>query len=171
MSDKVDQNACVLEDKDKFHKLLELLGLHQQQGQVLVFVNHQTFADTLLKECMSAGYPCLTLHGGLDQQDRDSNLRDFKQGNIPLLIATSVAARGLDVRSLLLVVNYDCPNHYEDYVHRVGRTGRAGNHGTAWTFITPDQSRFAGDIIKAFEAQELKKAPPEVRWRCFMKGA
>jgi len=162
VSDTIDQNAVVIDDHLKFSKLLELLGHHQHTGQVLVFVNYQSLADRLLKDCLSAGYPCLSLHGGLDQSDRDSNIRDFKQGNIPLLIATSVAARGLDVKSLTLVVNYDCPNHYEDYVHRVGRTGRAGNSGTAYTFITQAESKYAGDVAKAFEAQGLKKAPPEV---------
>ena len=65
-----------------------------------------------------------------------------------------MAARGLDVKNLILVVNYDCPNHYEDYIHRCGRTGRAGNKGFAYTFITPDQQRAAGDIIKAMELSE-----------------
>ena len=66
-------------------------------------------------------------------------------------IATSVAARGLDVKDLILVVNYDCPNHYEDYVHRCGRTGRAGNKGFAYTFIEPDQGKYVQDIIQALE--------------------
>ncbi len=65
-----------------------------------------------------------------------------------------MAARGLDVKHLILVVNYDCPNHYEDYIHRCGRTGRAGNKGFAYTFITPDQQRASGDIIKAMELSE-----------------
>lgn len=69
-----------------------------------------------------------------------------------ILIATSVAARGLDVKQLKMVVNYECPNHMEDYVHRVGRTGRAGNKGIAYTFITPDQERYAIDISKALTA-------------------
>ncbi|NWW92163.1 DDX46 helicase, partial [Rhynochetos jubatus] len=88
---------------------------------------------------------------GIDQYDRDSIINDFKNGNCKLLVATSVAARGLDVKQLMLVVNYSCPNHYEDYVHRAGRTGRAGNKGYAYTFITEDQARYAGDIIKALE--------------------
>ncbi len=75
------------------------------------------------------------------------------------MVATSVAARGLDVKDLNLVVNYDVPNHYEDYVHRVGRTGRAGNKGTAYTFITPDEERYAPDLVKALEASEI--AVPE----------
>ena len=67
------------------------------------------------------------LFAGIDQYDRDSIINDFKNGTCKLLVATSVAARGLDVKHLILVVNYSCPNHYEDYVHRAGRTGRAGN--------------------------------------------
>ncbi|CAF4962725.1 unnamed protein product, partial [Rotaria socialis] len=92
----------------------------------------------------------MSLHGGIDQYDRDSTMVDFKRGDMPLMIATSVAARGLDVKDLILVVNYDCPNHYEDYVHRCGRTGRAGNKGFAYTFITPAQERHACDSIRAF---------------------
>ena len=71
------------------------------------------------------GYPCLSLHGGKDQSDRESTINDFKQDVCNLLVATSIAARGLDVKELVLVVNYDTPNHHEDYVHRVGRTGAA----------------------------------------------
>lgn len=83
-------------------------------------------------------------------------------GKVKLLIATSVAARGLDVKQLILVINYDCPNHYEDYVHRCGRTGRAGNKGFAYTFITPEQSRYAGDIIRAFELASVT-VPEQLR--------
>lgn len=73
-----------------------------------------------------------------------------------------MAARGLDVKQLILVVNYDCPNHYEDYVHRCGRTGRAGNTGMAWTFLTPEQGRYAGEIIRALESS-LATVPDELR--------
>ncbi|CAG7822357.1 unnamed protein product [Allacma fusca] len=147
----VEQNVIVLEDEQKFFKLLELLGNYQEKGSVIVFVDKQESADQLLKELMKNGYSCLSLHGGIDQYDRDSTITDFKSGRAKLLVATSVAARGLDVKQLILVVNYDCPNHYEDYVHRCGRTGRAGNKGFAYTFLTSDQERHAGDIIKAME--------------------
>uniref|UniRef100_A0A2M4AF62 Probable ATP-dependent RNA helicase DDX46 n=1 Tax=Anopheles triannulatus TaxID=58253 RepID=A0A2M4AF62_9DIPT len=148
---EVEQHVVVLEDEAKFFKLLELLGLYQEQGSIIVFVDKQENADILLKDLMKASYACMSLHGGIDQFDRDSTMNDFKQGRVKLLIATSVAARGLDVKQLILVVNYDCPNHYEDYVHRCGRTGRAGNKGFAWTFLTPEQGRYAGDIIRALE--------------------
>lgn len=79
------------------------------------------------------------------------------------MVATSVCARGLDIKHLRLVINYMCPNHTEDYVHRVGRTGRAGNKGTAYTFITPEECQYASDLIRALEnsgnvvPEELKK--------------
>lgn len=150
----VTQNVVILGREQKFLKLLELLGSYQEQGSVLVFVDKQEHADSLLKDLMDSSYPCMALHGGIDQYDRDSVINDFKSGASTLLVATSVAARGLDVRNLILVVNYDCPNHYEDYVHRCGRTGRAGNTGFAYTFLTNDQARYAGDIIRALELSE-----------------
>ncbi|XP_002161749.2 probable ATP-dependent RNA helicase DDX46 [Hydra vulgaris] len=154
----VEQHALVIEEENKFFKLLELLGVYQEKGSVLVFVEKQESADMLFKDLLKNAYPCLSLHGGMDQFDRDSTIADFKNGVTKLMVSTSVAARGLDVKNLVLVLNYDCPNHYEDYVHRVGRTGRAGNKGTSFTFITPEQGRNAGDIIKAFEL--AKCTPP-----------
>lgn len=114
----VEQHVAILEDEAKFFKLLELLGHYQEHGSIIVFVDKQENADILLKDLMKASYPCMSLHGGIDQFDRDSTMLDFKSGKVRLLIATSVAARGLDVKDLILVINYDCPNHYEDYVHR-----------------------------------------------------
>ena len=81
----------------------------------------------------------------------DAQINDFKNGIMTLMIATSVAARGLDVKELCLVVNYDVPSHYEDYVHRCGRTGRAGRKGTAVTFLCPDQERHAPDMVKGLK--------------------
>ncbi|XP_061607584.1 probable ATP-dependent RNA helicase DDX46 isoform X2 [Phyllopteryx taeniolatus] len=147
----VEQHVLVIEEDKKFLKLLEILGHYQEKGSVIIFVDKQEHADALLKDLMKASYPCMSLHGGIDQYDRDSIINDFKNGACRLMVATSVAARGLDVKQLILVVNYNCPNHYEDYVHRAGRTGRAGNKGYAYTFITEDQVRYAGDIIKALE--------------------
>ncbi|KAF0298003.1 putative ATP-dependent RNA helicase DDX46 [Amphibalanus amphitrite] len=156
----VEQHVILLDESQKFFKLLELLGKSDQQESTLIFVDKQESADDLLKDLMKAMYPCMALHGGIDQFDRDSTINDFKSGKINLLIATSVAARGLDVKHLTLVVNYDCPNHYEDYVHRCGRTGRAGNKGRAYTFLTEDNARQAGDIIKALELSEVQRTRP-----------
>lgn len=147
----VEQHVAILNEDAKFFKLLELLGHYQELGSIIVFVDKQENADILLKDLMKASYSCMSLHGGIDQFDRDSTMIDFKSGRVKLLIATSVAARGLDVKQLILVVNYDCPNHYEDYVHRCGRTGRAGNKGFAWTFLSHEQGRYAGEIIRALD--------------------
>uniref|UniRef100_A0A4W4DVS9 Probable ATP-dependent RNA helicase DDX46 n=1 Tax=Electrophorus electricus TaxID=8005 RepID=A0A4W4DVS9_ELEEL len=164
----VEQHVIVIEEDKKFLKLLEILGHYQEKGSVIIFVDKQEHADALLKDLMKASYPCMSLHGGIDQYDRDSIINDFKNGACRLMVATSVAARGLDVKQLILVVNYSCPNHYEDYVHRAGRTGRAGNKGYAYTFITEEQVRYAGDIIKALELSG-SSVPPELEqlWGTF----
>uniref|UniRef100_A0AAY4B3N3 Probable ATP-dependent RNA helicase DDX46 n=1 Tax=Denticeps clupeoides TaxID=299321 RepID=A0AAY4B3N3_9TELE len=164
----VEQHVIVIEEDKKFLKLLEILGHYQEKGSVIIFVDKQEHADALLKDLMKASYPCMSLHGGIDQYDRDSIINDFKNGACRLMVATSVAARGLDVKQLILVVNYNCPNHYEDYVHRAGRTGRAGNKGYAYTFITEEQVRYAGDIIKALELSG-SIVPPDLEglWATF----
>lgn len=108
------------------------------------------------------GYAALVLHGGQDQTDRDFTIQDFKDGKSNILIATSVAARGLDVKSVVLVINFVSPDHLEDYVHRIGRTGRAGNIGVAYTFITPEESEKAEDLIKALK-QSGKEVPPQLQ--------
>ncbi|XP_015793433.1 probable ATP-dependent RNA helicase DDX46 [Tetranychus urticae] len=165
----VEQQVILIEEEDKFLKLLEILGQYLEgEHSAIIFVDKQEKADTLLRELMHASYSCLALHGGIDQQDRDSTISDFKNNRIRVLIATSVAARGLDVKHCYLVINFDCPNHYEDYVHRCGRTGRAGNKGFAFTFITRDQAKFSGDIIKALELSG--NTPPEALqdlWRSY----
>ncbi|KAF4123363.1 ATP-dependent RNA helicase DDX46/PRP5 [Geosmithia morbida] len=151
---EIEQIVEVREESTKFFRILELLGElydRDEDARTLIFVERQEKADDLLKELMVKGYPCMSIHGGKDQVDRDSTISDFKKGVVPILIATSVAARGLDVKQLKLVVNYDAPNHLEDYVHRAGRTGRAGNTGVAVTFVTPDQENCAPGIAKALE--------------------
>ncbi|KAL6239786.1 Pre-mRNA-processing ATP-dependent RNA helicase prp5 [Aspergillus navahoensis] len=162
---EITQIVEVCNEDKKFVRLLELLGNlystdENEDARSLIFVDRQEAADTLLRELMRKGYPCMSIHGGKDQIDRDSTIEDFKAGIFPVLIATSVAARGLDVKQLKLVVNYDAPNHLEDYVHRAGRTGRAGNTGTAVTFLTEDQERYSVDIAKALKqsGQEIPEA-------------
>lgn len=162
---EITQIVEVRPEETKFIRLLELLGnLYQEEknedDRALIFVDRQESADGLLRDLMRKGYPCMSIHGGKDQIDRDSTIDDFKAGVVPIMIATSVAARGLDVKQLKLVVNYDAPNHLEDYVHRAGRTGRAGNTGTAVTFVTPEQERYSLDIAKAL--RQSGQEVPEV---------
>lgn len=153
---EITQIVEVRPENTKFHRLLDLLGKlyedeQNEDDRALIFVDRQESADGLLSDLMKKGYPCMSIHGGKDQIDRDSTINDFKAGIVPILIATSVAARGLDVKQLKLVVNFDAPNHLEDYVHRAGRTGRAGNKGTAVTFLTEEQDRYAVDLAKALK--------------------
>jgi ATP-dependent RNA helicase DDX46/PRP5 len=150
----IAQSVELRPEEQRFPRLLELLGEWYERGKILVFVHSQEKADAVFRELLKAGYPCLSLHGGKDQEDRESTLADFKADVCSLLVATSVAARGLDVKDLQLVVNMDVPNHYEDYVHRVGRTGRAGNKGTAITFISEEEDRYAPDLVKALQLSE-----------------
>ncbi|KAK4694915.1 ATP-dependent RNA helicase DDX46/PRP5, partial [Lecanoromycetidae sp. Uapishka_2] len=164
---EITQIVEVRPEEKKFIRLLELLGNlyaedKNEDNRTLIFVDRQESADSLLNDLMRKGYPCMSIHGGKDQIDRDSAIDDFKKGITPILTATSVAARGLDVKELKLVVNYDAPNHLEDYVHRAGRTGRAGNTGTAVTFITPDQERYSLDIAKALR-QSGQEVPEELQ--------
>eukprot|EP00127_Corallochytrium_limacisporum_P006190 Clim_evm7s221 gene=Clim_evmTU7s221 len=158
VSSTIKQYVHVLGEDKKFLKLLQVLGEYREEDtQALVFVDRQIKADGLLKDLMLAGYgDARSLHGAMDQVDRDDVIDDFKQGEISVLIATSVAARGLDVRKLGLVVNYDVPNHYEDYVQRCGRTGRAGRTGIAVTFITEDQDMYAPDVLRALELSKAE---------------
>lgn len=161
-SNTIEQFVEVREENTKFKRLIQILKEWYDRGSILIFVDKQESVDALFSELMKSGYPCLALHGGMDQSDRDYTILDFKKGLRTILVATSVAARGLDVKELVLVVNYVVPHHYEDYIHRIGRTGRAATKGTAITFITPDQERLAPDIVKALESSK-QPIPPELR--------
>ncbi|EIW82420.1 P-loop containing nucleoside triphosphate hydrolase protein [Coniophora puteana RWD-64-598 SS2] len=156
---EIEQIVEVRPEDSKFNRLLEILGQMYNEDpecRTLIFVDRQEGADNLLRDLMRKGYLCMSLHGGKDQVDRDSTIADFKSGVVPIVIATSVAARGLDVKQLKLVINYDAPNHMEDYVHRAGRTGRAGNKGTCVTFITSEQERYSVDIFRALKASNAE---------------
>ncbi|KAK0273861.1 pre-mRNA processing RNA-helicase [Friedmanniomyces endolithicus] len=159
---EITQIIEVRTEDTKSHRMLQLLGeLHDvdEDARSLIFVERQETADKLLMFVNKKGYPGVSIHGGREQNDRDQAIADFKNGASPVMVATSVAARGLDVKQLKLVINYDSPNHKEDYVHRVGRTGRAGNTGTAVTFVTPEQDRFAQFLIGTLK--DSKQAIPE----------
>jgi ATP-dependent RNA helicase DDX46/PRP5 len=154
----IEQIVEMREEKDRFLRALELLGEWYERGKIILFVSSQEKCDRVFRDLLRAGYPCLSLHGGKEQSDRECTVADFKSDVCNILVATSVAARGLDVKDLRLVINYDTPNHLEDYVHRVGRTGRAGNKGTAVTFISEEEERFAPDLVKAMT--DARRAVP-----------
>jgi ATP-dependent RNA helicase DDX46/PRP5 len=117
----VDQHVEVIDENTKLYRLLELLGEYSDKDMgILIFVDKQEEADELFKSLFKLGYNPLVIHGGQDQEDRTFALEDFKAGVRNILISTSVCARGLDVKYCGLVINFKCPNHMEDYVHRVG---------------------------------------------------
>jgi ATP-dependent RNA helicase DDX46/PRP5 len=156
---EITQMVEVRAEETKFNRLLQILGEQtneDQNARILIFVDRQEHADNLMKDLLRKNYVSMSLHGGKDQVDRDQTITDFKNGVITIVIATSVAARGLDVKQLKVVINYDAPNHMEDYVHRAGRTGRAGNKGTCITFITPEQERYSVDLYRALKASSAE---------------
>ncbi|XP_955229.1 RNA helicase, putative [Theileria annulata] len=156
---QVDQHVLVLNEEKKLLKLLKLLGEWHEHGNIIIFVNTQLESEHLFNDLLAYGYDAGILHGGVDQTDREFTLNDFREGKKTILIATSIAARGIDVKSVVLVINYAAPDHFEDYVHRVGRTGRAGTIGTSYTFLTPEEASKSHDIIKALKlaSQEVPK--------------
>lgn len=113
---EISQSIEVRTKEQKYPRLLQILGEWYEKGLILIFVDKQQKADYLFRDLLRSGYYSFTLHGGMDQQDRDQTIADFKNKTRTILIATSVAGRGLHVKDLVLVINYDCPNHLEDYV-------------------------------------------------------
>ena len=166
-SDSVTQYAELVEEDDKFFRLLQLLGEHvDETHKAIVFVDTQAHADKMFETLMNNGYSCLSLHGGKEQEDRDSTISDFKKKDGPsVLVATGVAGRGLDVPSCSCVINYSCPNHLEAYVHQVGRTGRAGNLGVSYTMVnSSDEAKYAPNIVRALsEAGQSENISEELK--------
>jgi superfamily II DNA/RNA helicase len=158
-------------------KLDMLIELAQaQDGLTLVFVNTKRAVDSLARQLKGKSLPALALHGDMRQEARDRALARFAAGQVGVLVATDVAARGLDLHDITLVVNYDPPLDDKGYVHRVGRTARAGRAGTSVTLVTPDQqgdvSRMAArlDLHEEFEEEGMKVAPPRVVFSGGPKG-
>jgi len=139
-----------VEDRDRENKLIGLLKKHHgnRTDRVLIFVLYKKEAARIEANLQRKGWNCTSIHGDKSQEMRTKAMEDFKSGKIPLLVATDVASRGLDIPDVDFVVNYSFPLTIEDYVHRIGRTGRAGKSGTAYTFFqTVDKAR-AGELVK-----------------------
>jgi superfamily II DNA/RNA helicase len=164
--EEADHRFVPVAAHDKLGTLVELVGA--EPGLTLVFVNTKRAVDSLARQLRAQGVPTVTMHGDMTQQAREKALRRFEERHVGVLIATDVAARGLDLEEIRLVVNYDPPLEDKGYVHRVGRTARAGRTGTSVTFVTPDQqgdvSRMAArlDLHEEFEQEGMKVAPPRV---------
>ncbi|WP_025819459.1 DEAD/DEAH box helicase [Shewanella marina] len=151
----VSQVVYPVEQRRKHELLSELIGKKNWQ-QVLVFTATRDAADQLVKELNLDGIPAAVVHSEKAQGSRRRALRDFKEGKVRALVATEVAARGIDIQDLEYVVNYDLPFLAEDYVHRIGRTGRAGKTGVAISFVSREEERTLRDIEKLI-GQKLKR--------------
>jgi superfamily II DNA/RNA helicase len=146
----IRQHVEVVEEFEKHNKLLKLLEELTKDGEpkILIFTETKRKADELTRWMRRDGWPTMCIHGDKAQNERDFVLNQFKHGQSPILIATDVAARGLDVDDIKYVVNYDYPSCSEDYVHRIGRTGRRDRKGTSYTFFTNANAKSAQDLIK-----------------------
>ena len=164
--EEADHRFLPVASHDKLAKLIELAKGEEPDGLTLVFVNTKRAVDSLARQLRAQGLPTVAMHGDMTQQAREKALQRFEDKHVGVLIATDVAARGLDLDDITLVVNYDPPQDDKGYVHRVGRTARAGRTGTSVTFVTPDQlgdvSRMAArlDLHAEFELEGMKVAPP-----------
>lgn len=162
---------------DAHEKVATLARLAEAEpGLTLVFVNTKRAVDELARKLRARGVRVATLHGDMTQEAREKALRRFEAGHVGVLVATDVAARGLDLDDVSLVVNYDPPSDDKGYVHRVGRTARAGRSGTSITFVTPgeqgDVSRMAArlDLHEEFEQEGMKVAPPRIVFSGSVRG-
>ncbi|XP_034452543.1 probable ATP-dependent RNA helicase DDX17 [Hippoglossus hippoglossus] len=141
-------DVCMETEKD--HKLFQLMEeiMAEKENKTIIFVETKKRCDDLTRRMRRDGWPAMCIHGDKSQPERDWVLTEFRSGKAPILIATDVASRGLDVEDIKFVINYDYPNSSEDYVHRIGRTARSTNKGTAYTFFTPGNLRQARDLVR-----------------------
>ncbi|XP_057826004.2 DEAD-box ATP-dependent RNA helicase 52B [Cryptomeria japonica] len=156
-TDLIVQRVEFVLGEEKRSHLMDLLhgqrasGAHGKHALTLVFVETKKGADSLEYWLCSNGFPATTIHGDRSQQEREQALRSFKSGTTPILVATDVAARGLDIPHVAHVVNFDLPNDIDDYVHRIGRTGRAGNSGLATAFFNESNMSLARPLAELMQ--------------------
>ncbi|CAE6482534.1 unnamed protein product [Rhizoctonia solani] len=146
-SENITQKIEYVEDQDKRSVLLDILHSEPQGGLTLVFVETKRMADMLSEYLMNNRFPATSIHGDRTQRERELALNTFRSGRTPIMVATAVAARGLDIPNVTHVVNYDLPSDIDDYVHRIGRTGRAGNTGTSTAFFNRGNKNIVRELI------------------------
>ncbi len=158
-ADTVKQSYYEVKQKDRFETLCRLIDVtHVTAG--IIFCRTKRSVDEVTEHMQHAGYSVEAMHGDLSQNHRSNTLRKFKNGTIRFLVATDVAARGIDVENVSHVINYELPQDIESYIHRIGRTGRANKEGLAYSIITPRDKRFMLQIAKATNSNiELKEVP------------
>lgn len=145
LTDQIDHSLIVVREQQKFD-LLRDVSVVENPDSCIIFCRTKDQVDEVTEQLEKYFYTCDKLHGGMMQEDRFSVMDAFKRGEFRYLVATDVAARGIDIDSITHVINYDIPLENESYVHRVGRTGRAGKRGKAISFVTPHEDKFLADI-------------------------
>ncbi|KAI9359762.1 P-loop containing nucleoside triphosphate hydrolase protein [Pilaira anomala] len=156
-SENITQKIEYVEDEDKRSVLLDILTSHPAEGLTLIFVETKRMADALSDFLMSNNFPATSIHGDRTQRERENALEAFRTGRAPIMVATAVAARGLDIPNVTHVISYDLPTDVDDYVHRIGRTGRAGNTGVATAFFNRGNKNIARELVEL-----LKEANQDV---------
>lgn len=159
--ERVEQVVYMVTEQEKRKKLLDIL----KRGitpPVLIFVNQKKGADVLARGLEKLGHNATTLHGGKGQEQREHALANLKSGAKDILVATDVAGRGIDIKDVSLVINYDMAKNIEDYTHRIGRTGRAGKHGKAISFLTKEDSHLFYDLKLLIQSSPVSSCPPEL---------
>jgi len=153
----------ICSENDKNEKLQELLesiyDTDEDPGKIIIFSETKVKVEAVARFIRSFKVQCVSIHGDKSQMERDFVLRQFRTGKSNILVATDVAARGLDVDGIQHVINFDYPSNSEDYIHRIGRTGRSDNKGTSYAFFTENNARQAQDLINVL--QEAKQEIPE----------
>ena len=157
----ISQSYIEVHERSKFDALCRLLDMESPE-LAIIFGRTKRRVDELSEALQKRGYSAEGLHGDLSQNMRDAVMRKFRDGSIDVLVATDVAARGLDVSGVTHVVNFDLPQDPESYVHRIGRTGRAGKEGTAWTFVTPREIDHLHFIEKVTRHKIPKRSVPSI---------
>ena len=160
VAERIAQERYHVDQADKM-QLLRDLTIVENPDSCMIFCNIKQAVDEVYAELVKLNYSCEKLHGGMEQRDRLSVMNDFKQGIFRYLCATDVAARGLDIEDISLVINYDIPHDRENYVHRIGRTGRVNKLGKAITFVTRNEDKFLKDIHDYIGKEILLKERPD----------
>ncbi|PFS60276.1 RNA helicase [Bacillus cereus] len=158
-TDKIEHTLFEVREEEKL-SLLKDITMIENPDSCIIFCRTQENVDHVYRQLKRVNYPCDKIHGGMVQEDRFEVMDDFRKGKFRYLVATDVAARGIDIDNITHVVNYDIPLEKESYVHRTGRTGRAGNSGKAITFITPYENRFLEEIEEYIGFEVPKELAP-----------
>merc|ERR1712241_658088 len=156
--ERVEQVVHICKENDKRNKLITILN-SGIDPPIIIFVNQKKGADVLAKGLEKMGYNAATLHGGKGQEQREFALSGLKAGAKDILVATDVAGRGIDIKDVSLVINYDMAKSIEAYTHRIGRTGRAGKSGKAITFLTQDDSPLFYDLKQMLLSSPVSECP------------